>query len=572
MGGVEGKIDEAANWSYNAYYVYGQTNADTIGSNDFLSPRIVQGILGCPAGSFAGCIPYRVFVPGGVTPAAAAALAGTSLNVTKTETASLTAYISGTTGYGLPWAGDENISVAVGVVRTTDKYSFTADSDSQAGNFAGAGAPQIPVSGKISVNELFGEASIPVVRGDGFLKTFDLDLGYRISNYNLAGRAEAFKVGFTADMGFFKPRGGYNRAIRAPGINALFASDQIALFAGTDPCAGAAPRFTAAQCARTGVSAARYGQVAANSASQYNQFIGGNLDLTPEKADTYTLGFVVTPLDELRISLDYYDISIEAPISTIGAQTILDQCGLTGIPELCSLIRRSPSGDLFRGSDPATSGLVNNPTGNFGEVNFRGIDLSAFYRWDMLGGRMSTSFQGNYLLEQEIAVLRHLGNEAPTYDCVGLINSACQAPEWRHIANLRYSREWGSVNLRWRYFGEMEYADQQSGEPLFTDKRLCDSGLSAGQPASIPNPARAGRFVANPKFGCIGNGKLDAYNYFDLSGSLAVGSWGELTVGVNNIADKEPPLVGVTQSLNGNAPGGYDQAGRFFFTSFTMRF
>ncbi|MES2859532.1 MAG: TonB-dependent receptor plug domain-containing protein [Pseudomonadota bacterium] len=556
VGGVEGKIDEAADWTYNAYYLYGQTNADNVGANDFLTPRIRSALLGCPAGSFAGCIPYRVFVPNGVTPEAARALAGTSLNVTKTETASLTAYITGTTGYGLPWASGENVSLAVGGVRTSDKYSFTADSDSQAGNFAGAGGPARPVSGKITVNELFGEANVPVVRGAGFLKTFDLDLGYRLSRYNLAGTAETFKVGFTADMGFIKPRGGYNRAIRAPGINNLFAQQQIALFNGVDPCAGATPRFTAAQCVNLGVPTNRYGLIAANPANQYNQFIGGNLELAPEKADTYTLGFVVTPMDDLRVSVDYYDIAIEDTISTIGAQTILDQCGLTGDAVLCAQIRRNPlGGDLFRGNDPATSGLVRNLTGNFGEISFRGIDLSAFYGWDMLGGRFSTSFQGNYLLEQEIAPLAPASASA-TYDCAGKINVQCQSPEWRHIASLRYSREWGSVNLRWRYFGEMDYVDRLTEQPLSTDKLLCST--SGGTTAAFAS--------------CLGDGTLKAYNYIDLSGSLAVGSWGELTVGVNNIADKEPPLVGSTQALNGNAPGGYDQAGRFFFTSFTMRF
>ncbi len=555
VGGVQGDIDEAANWTYNAYYLYGQTNSDSVGINDFLSDRIVSGLLGCPAGSFAGCIPYRVFVPGGVTPAAAAALAGTSLNVTKTETSSLTAFLTGDTGFGLPWAGDETISVAVGGVRTTDKYSFTADSNSQAGNFAGAGGPAVPVSGKISVNELFGEASIPLVRGDGFLNAFDLDLGYRISSYNRAGRAETFKVGFAADLGLFKVRGGYNRAIRAPSIGESFAGQQIALFSGSDPCAGPTPRFTAAQCANTGVPAARYGLVPNNSAGQFNQFVGGNLNLAPEQADTYTLGFVVTPMEELRIAVDYYDIAMEDTIGTIGAQTILDQCGLTGNPQLCSLIRRGPTGDLFRGNDPATSGLVRNLTGNFGEQSFRGIDLSAFYRWDMLGGRMSTGFQGNYLLEQEIAPLAPASASA-TYDCVGKINVACQSPEWRHIANVRYSREWGSVNLRWRYFGEMDYVEQQSGVALSTDKLLC--GTSGGTTTAFAT--------------CLGDGQLEAYNYFDLSGSLAVGSWGELTVGVNNIADKEPPITGNTLALNGNSPGGYDQAGRFFFTSFTVRF
>ncbi len=65
---------------------------------------------------------------------------------------------------------------------------------------------------------------------------------------------------------------------------------------------------------------------------------------------------------------------------------------------------------------------------------------------------------------------------------------------------------------------------------------------------------------------------MAAYNYIDLAASAQIGSWGELTFGVNNIADKEPPLVGNTLALNGNSPGGYDQAGRFFFTNFTVRF
>jgi len=569
VAGVEGAINDS--WSYNMSFLYGQTENTGVNSNDFLTPRIQSGILGCPAGSFAGCIPYRVFVPGGVTPEAAAALQGTDLNTTDTETKQFNAFITGDIGYGMPWANAENVSLVVGLERRDDSYAFTADSDSQAGNFAGAGGPARPIKGRITVNELFGEALIPVVRDMGFMKAVDLELAYRLSDYNRAGRAETFKAGFASDFGLFRVRGGYNRAIRAPGIGATFATQQIALFGGVDPCAGTAPTLTPAQCANTGVPANRYGLIAANPAGQYNQFIGGNLNLEPEKADTYTFGFVVTPIENLRVAVDYYDIKIEETISTIGAQTILTFCGRTGDPTLCALVRRSAEGDLFRGNNPATSGLVVNLTNNFGEVHFQGIDLSAFYSWDMFGGRASTNFQGNYLLQQERAPLAGV-NDSATFDCAGTVNPACQAPEWRHIANVRYSRDRYSVNLRWRYFGEMDYVDQFSGDPLFTDKLLCDSSLSAGQPASIPNPTQPGRFQLNPRFGCTGDGTLSAESYIDLSGSAQIGTWGELTVGVNNIADKEPPLVGNTLALNGNSPGGYDQAGRFFFTSFTVRF
>ena len=553
VAGAEGAIND--NWSYNTYFLYGQTNSDTKGINDFLSDRIVAAILGCPAGSFAGCLPYRVFIPGGVTPAAAAALAGTALNTVKTQTTSFTAFVTGDLGFGLPWANGENVSVAVGGASSEDTYAFNADSDSQAGNFAGSGGPSIPVSGKISVNELFMEAAIPVIKDVGFFKSLGLELGYRVSEYNLAGRAETYKLGFAADFGLFRTRGGYNRAVRAPGIGELFSSQQIALFSGTDPCAGPTPAFTAAQCANTGVSAARYGLVPNNAAGQYNQFTGGNLALKPEVADTYTLGFVVTPVKDLQVSLDYYDIKIADTITSIGAQTILDFCGLTGDATLCSLVKRNPaSGDLWRGNNPATSGLVVNLTNNFGEIHFRGLDLAAFYRWDMFGGQMSTSFQGNYLLEQQIAPLAGVNDNA-TYDCAGKINVQCQSPKWRHIANIRYSRDWATVNLRWRYFGDMDYINQ-FGKPLSTDKHLCSTG--GGTTAGFRS--------------CLGNGKLSAYNYLDLSASAQIGDFGDLTVGVNNIADKEPPLLGNTLVANGNAPGGYDQAGRFFFASFTVKF
>lgn len=548
VAGVEGAL--AGNWSYNTSFLYGETRANIVGSNDFLSSRIRDGILGCPAGSFSGCIPYRVFVPGGVTAAAAQALQGTSLNTTNTQTTQLTGYITGDTGVGLPWANGEKISLVAGLEWREDKYDFTADSDSQAGNFAGAGGPAVPVGGKVSVSELFAEAAVPVLRDAGFLKTLDLELAYRNSDYNLAGRAQTYKIGFNSDFGgLVRARGGYNRAIRAPGINALFAGQQIALFTGSDPCAGATPTYTAAQCANTGVSAARYGQIANNSAGQYNQFIGGNLNLKPEQADTYTLGFVFTPTKDLRIAVDYYDIKIEDTISTVGAQTILNFCGLTGDATLCSLVKRSAAGDLFRGSDPATSGYVTNLTNNFGEVNFRGIDLSAFYSMNVLGGRLSTSFQGNYLLEQQIAPLAGVNDNA-TYDCAGIVNVACQSPEWRHISSARFSKDWYSVNLRWRYFGEMDYVDQFSGAALTVDKLTCGGAT-----------------------GCLGNGKISAYNYFDLSATALIGAWGELTVGVNNIADKSPPLVGGDLApTNGNSLGGYDQAGRFIFTSFTVKF
>jgi len=545
--GAEGAITDS--WSYNASFLYGHTRDDSQGLNDFVTTRIVSAILGCPAGSFAGCIPYRVFVPGGVTTAAANALAGVSIQETATSLTAVNAYVTGDLGFGLPSAKGDTVSLVVGFETRRDEYAFAADSISQAGGFAGAGGSATPVDAEIKVQELFLESNIPIISDAGMLQSLVLDLGYRSSDYELSGKADTYKIGAGADFGTFRVRGGFNHAIRAPGTNDFFGVQSLALFGGSDGCAGPTPAFTLAQCQNTGVTAAQYGRIPDNTAGQYNQLIGGNLNLKPESADSITFGFAVTPIENLQLTLDYYDIQLEDRIGTIGAQRILNFCAISGNPLLCSNVRRGASGDIWRGNDAAIAGRVANLTANFGELTYRGIDLGANYRFDVLGGSLSTAFQGSYLLEEESNPLPGV-DETAIIDCVGKLNSDCQTPEFRSITNVRFARDWYTVGLRWRYFDGLDYVTD-AGVPIAADRLVC-----------APNTNAA----------CIGTGGIGSYSYFDLSGSAFIGEFGEFTIGVNNIADKEPPLVGVTLARNGNALGGYDQVGRYFFSSFTVKF
>ena len=107
-----------------------------------LNDRIVDGLLGCPAGSFDGCIPYNVWVPGGVTAEAANALAGVSFNRTNTTMKQVQAYVTGDTGFGFGSANGENISLVAGTEWRVETYDFRADSTSETGHCAGAGGPE----------------------------------------------------------------------------------------------------------------------------------------------------------------------------------------------------------------------------------------------------------------------------------------------------------------------------------------------------------------------------------------------------------------------------------------------
>ena len=52
----------------------------------------------------------------------------------------------------------------------------------------------------------------------------------------------------------------------------------------------------------------------------------GSPDLKAETADSLTLGVVVTPLDNLSVSVDYYSIDIEDGITTISPDIMVERC------------------------------------------------------------------------------------------------------------------------------------------------------------------------------------------------------------------------------------------------------
>ncbi|MEE7546423.1 TonB-dependent receptor [Xanthomonas sp. Kuri4-1] len=547
-GGAGGAI--AGNWSYDASFTYNRSTTKIESINDFVTTRVQDALLGCPSGSFDGCVPYDVWNDN-VSVEAAEALQGVGIVNYVTSMKTLNGYVTGDFGYGLPWADSKPISLVAGYEWRTETYRRTADSNMEAGNFTGLGGPTTSVSGDIDVKEFFLEGAVPLLAGVGRLDDLDLQLGYRYSDYDTSGGVNTYKAGLgaTFDDGKYRLRAGWNRAIRAPSITELYDANTIGLWSGTDPCAGATPAFTAEQCARTGVSAAQYGNVAANPAGQYNEIGGGNEALKPETANTWTVGFAASPISNLDLSVDYYDIKIEDAIRSIGSSNLLTACGLTGDADLCGRIRRNAAtGDLFRGSDLDVSGLVANSLDNFGTLHFRGIDLTASYGWNVGPGRLNTSIVGSYVLKQVYEPVP--GLDVTSYDCAGVVNTACGSPagdsggtaRWRHVANARYSFDRYTVGLRWRYIGELDY-ENTDGSAGTTDSLLVNRGH-----------------------------KVSAYNYLDLSGSVQLGDYATWTLGLNNLADKEPPLVGGSLAYNGNSLRGYDQAGRYFFTSLSLKF
>ena len=170
---------------------------------------------------------------------------------------------------------DEGIKVNVGAEYRSESAVFSPDLASEEGNAEGSGGPTAPVSGNYHVSEVFTEVGIPLLDHKPMAESLGLEMGYRYSDYNLGFKTNTYKFGGEwAPTSDFRVRASYSRAVRAPNIGELFAPQAVALDGSTDPCAGPPDdaKGTQAQCVLAGVSAAQYGHIGANSASQYNGF------------------------------------------------------------------------------------------------------------------------------------------------------------------------------------------------------------------------------------------------------------------------------------------------------------
>jgi iron complex outermembrane receptor protein len=449
---VLGARGEAAGWDYDVNYQKNSVDSSVTYINDFFAPRIGEALVDNT---------YSVFTYNGVTSEQANMLTGVAMLRADLSTEIFFAQASRDTGISLPTT-DSNIQVAMGVERRDMSYDRDSDTVFEEGMLLGQGGATKSIAGSYSVTDVFFEAAIPV------LENLDAELGFRASDYSTSGNHNTYKFGFTyAPSDMVTIRTGYNRTIRSPNITTMFAPQNQGLWAGSDPCAGETPDYTAAQCALTGVTAGQYGSIVASPASQYNALYGGNTEVGPEVADTISFGIVANPIEDLTVSIDWWSVQLEDAIGSVSAATSLKECAENNNAALCALINRGNAGTLWLG----TSGYISSTTTNLGEVNFAGVDLIATYGMEVGGGDLALRLNGSRSLERETLVLP--GVETTRVDCNGIANDAqCTYPnmDWRHSLSATYSKDDWTVGAAWRYFGSVDY--QGSNDVLASDGAL----------------------------------------------------------------------------------------------------
>ena len=568
--GVLGTRGDLSNvFSYDAYFQYGRTNYTQVYRNEFSISRLVRALnavnvdaagnivpVGTPGSTIVcrsfldqtdpACVPYDPF---GTAPSAAAVNYLNTFGVIQGLTSEQVGNVNvtaqlGEAGWQTPWASD-GVAVNAGVEYRRESLDLNPDQAFQtlpASDLAGQGAPTLPVSGNFRVWEAFAEAQIPIVQNTIF-DELTLNLGYRKSWYNThnlrPGPTEdptrsydtnTYKVSLEfAPIRDIRFRTAYNRAVRAPNIQELFAPQFVGLDGSVDPCAGFVISATDFGCIAQGLAVGQ--RTNPNPAGQYNGLLGGNPSLNPEKGTTWTAGVVLQPrfVPRLALTVDYWQVKLEKAIQGFGADAIVNACvtestSATNISPACALVHRDPAGSIWLSGQGYVIDLPNNVS----TMKNRGIDINAAYSHPLFNfGKMSWSLVGTRMLEASVD-----NSLSDPYDCVGLYGPVCSGgvvaasapiPKWRHKLRTTWQSPFGlGLSLQWRYVGKVDAETLEDSNTL------------------------NGAFNFDPTL------HVKAQNYFDLAGTFTLLDRVNLRAGVNNLFDKDPPRV---TSGNGNRPG-----------------
>ncbi|MBI1360188.1 MAG: TonB-dependent receptor [Alphaproteobacteria bacterium] len=576
LAGLRGDFDVfGSNWKWDVAAAHGETNLKRQQNNDFSSVALQQAIFTTSAttcngaGADAACVPLNFFNPS--APVDPAAISFIALNlqlqaVTKQDY--VTGSISGDLGKLKSPLATNPIGVSFGMEYRGESTNYQPDNASIKGISPGFGGT-LPVKGRYDTTEEFVEALVPVVEDKPFIKAINLELGFRNSNYSTSGVTHSYKYGADySPIEGLRFRGMFDRAVRAANLSELY-SPVVGLAtadAATDPCAAGPTVVTGSLynlCAATGVPTAvlnsnsldepTEGQVGAN--------IGGSPTLTPEVADTWTVGLVWQPefIHGLGVTLDYYDIKIGNAISVRPAQDILNGCydpsrntAMDASFADCQLLHRNPSNGMFNGDAPIGIDQINQ---NIAQVRAKGIDYSISYQMDLPGawGGLSFSLDGTHVDEASYVPAPAVG----TIECAGYYGKACGIPSTQTSST-------GGPTPKDHFVQRTTWdftALNQGFEVSYLWRHLSSVDIVPSEAASSGPPSN----------------HIGAYDYLDLAGAWNITGSTKLKLGVVNVFDKKAPEVdtstGSTPYNSGNTyPSTYDVLGRIFQVGITQKF
>lgn len=465
------------------YYFRGTTAS---GANDPLAPT-------APGATNAGIIgllnsgQINVFLRPGETQTAAAlsalnsvSAAGTVLYGGKFSVTQIDGAFSGPL-FALPGG---MAKAAIGVDYRREEYKFNGDARASAARptilaapfddaFALAGASR-------TIKAAYAELLLPIVN------SFEVNLAVRRDEYTGFGATTNPKISFRYQpISQIAMRGSFNTGFRVPSFNQIFNGTQESPLPGADladplTCPGGRPISGVAGCA----------------VINPNVLSGGNLNVGPEKAKQYGLGFVFTPASNFSATIDWWKITRSGAITTLSVRELVNNFTVFN-----DRFIRNGSGVLTQ---------IDQRVVNAGRSFTQGVDVALRASTEAAGGRLGFNFDGTYLLEKKSQLVPSIP-----------VSSS-------EVGKFTFS---GDLGLKWKHNAYITYG---TGDFDFSVSQLFRSGYK------------------NNAIGQVGSGALTRpdvvvnvkdYITYNLSATYKGIRNFQITAGVNNLFDTDPPFA-----------------------------
>jgi iron complex outermembrane recepter protein len=538
QGGMPDDVSSLQDWKWELSYNMGRTDGSLKNTGNLILSHVQNAVgpsfldssgtprCGTPSAPIFGCVPMNILgASGSISPEAVAYSAFTGLSTGFDQEHTVLATAHGKVAR-LPNNGD--ISAAVSTDFRKESAEFTPDPLIVVGDTTGNADPA--TSGSFHVLEAAAEVSIVPARDQDGLERLELDLAARAFRYERFGGVTSNARALVRPIRGVTVRATYATSFREPSVLDMFQGKSDNFPFAQDPCdhalgvgartVGLSASSTEGECAREGVPPdAMFGTF------QQHVVNHGNPDLNPETAKVLTAGVVVEPVPGLALSVDYWNIDVAQAIQQANINAIFASCYQRGIRSFCDQIRR----------DPMTHAIdfVDGPTANLGGTATAGIDVAAVYDRDAHeAGKLHVRAEAQRLLKFDVdngaTVVHGLG----VYDLgVYPTTKASLAASWQHPSGVG-----AGFNLH-----------------LIGSFLECENNDCSGTPLSRT---------------------VDAYAKVDVFGSYAFkGGHGQtlITIGVNNVFDRDPSLIYVGFAGDSDAAT-YDYLGRFFYARVTQLF
>jgi iron complex outermembrane recepter protein len=302
---------------------------------------------------------------------------------------------------------------------------------------ASTGLTDSSVEGTRKVQAAFVELYVPIT------KALDLDISDRQDRYSDFGTTNNAKLQVRYQpTSYLTVRGSASTGFRAPTLNNLFqppflaASSAGTIGSGNPFCAPGhyTAEFTPQTCAAQGIG-----------------LNGGNQHLTPETSQNFDFGVILSPVEDLGITLDYYRILLKNRIGQVPASAIYGDP--TTFSSYYTLATQGPyagtlppsiaEGNVCTPYTAATCGYINLQNSNTGRETTDGIDLSVQYVQHTPIGTFREDLEGTAVTQ----FLEQQYNGGPLLNLVGNLQIQGINPAFRWQHNVRV--DWTSPGKMW---------------------------------------------------------------------------------------------------------------------------